>query len=370
MSSFGKAINRKSEQTSNGLAQYQFNTFRKSLLAIYSVAAPLVFLYSGFFLVSRPYNFSENLSRVLASACIFAMALCFTRKKLQAAIPMTVVLLGLASYIFIAFPAVHALGAQAAVGHLIAMSAIYTVAFIALSTLVSHTTLVTVILFLVLAPFLPVWYLTGWDAVRLSLVLRMLSLALITVAIAHMVKRETESSFYLHQQLLFNSLHDSLSGLLNRRGFYETIERFAADTKVSLPARKLSIIMVDIDHFKSINDTYGHEVGDMVIKQLADALKDYFADSATISRFGGEEFIAAIETDNRQTLLEKSEGLRRKISQLKLHVGSDNIIQYTVSIGIAFQNQQENLQQLLLRADKGLYQAKNQGRNQAVEFSS
>lgn len=154
---------------------------------------------------------------------------------------------------------------------------------------------------------------------------------------------------------------DYLSGLYNRRYFFEEGEKLHKNALAKVT--RLTVMMLDIDHFKRVNDTYGHDVGDAVIVRLSSLLEEYF-DGDLIARIGGEEF--AVITQSQDAV-----GTMRKIEKFRQVVASDRLllddveIACTVSIGVVL-SLGADLDVTLKLADKNLYQAKTAGRNQVV----
>lgn len=160
---------------------------------------------------------------------------------------------------------------------------------------------------------------------------------------------------------------DPLSGLYNRRKVFEQLEyEYSRSLRVQGP---LSIIMVDADKFKQVNDTYGHLVGDTVIKAIADAIKGAMRDYDTPGRFGGEEFIAILPGTSGQQALTIAERIRAAVSKLEIAVdNSSQVFNVTVSVGVAaLASTDSKAETIIDRADKALLRAKENGRNQ-VEF--
>lgn len=153
--------------------------------------------------------------------------------------------------------------------------------------------------------------------------------------------------------------HDYLTGLLNRRAFFENASKLHAESlKEKIP---LCVAMMDIDHFKKINDTHGHDGGDAVLRHFAGLLTDHFADDIT-GRLGGEEF--ALLSRNANATMTRCENFRRKIESVPALFG-EIPIQLTVSIGITC-HLQANLDAMLTLADGNLYKAKASGRNRVI----
>lgn len=158
---------------------------------------------------------------------------------------------------------------------------------------------------------------------------------------------------------------DPLTKLLNRRAFREfLLKKMSLSKRYKLP---LSLIMTDIDHFKSVNDTYGHEVGDKVLKRFAKILKRLSRASDTVSRFGGEEFLLLLPNTNLASAWKLSERLRKKIEVSPMPGIPDKI---TASFGITEFIISDTEESFIKRADDALYEAKKTGRNRSVTISS
>lgn len=151
---------------------------------------------------------------------------------------------------------------------------------------------------------------------------------------------------------------DYLTGLPNRRHFFT---RVTAEQKAAPKSESLAII--DIDHFKKINDTYGHDCGDYTLKELAKLVAEYFADY-TAARFGGEEFCVYFSNTSPQKVLQVMEGFREAIETKKLTFEKQNL-SCTVSVGLTHKNK-GGINAMLRLADEHLYSAKNNGRNLVV----
>lgn len=173
-----------------------------------------------------------------------------------------------------------------------------------------------------------------------------------------------QKAFLLEKELLHISRHDSLTGACNLRYITELAEREIA--LAQRHRRALSVAMIDIDHFKQINDTYGHPTGDLVIKQLVNTCMANLRTIDHFGRIGGEEFICILPDSDRAEAIVCAERLRRSIETLQLQT-QEGTIRFTVSIGIALLDQHcANWQALLNDADKALYRAKREGRNRVA----
>ncbi|MCW5772433.1 MAG: GGDEF domain-containing protein, partial [Rhodospirillaceae bacterium] len=170
----------------------------------------------------------------------------------------------------------------------------------------------------------------------------------------------------LQQQLELLASTDPLTGVVNRRRFFHTAE--AELYRARRYDRPVVLGIVDIDHFKRINDTYGHAVGDDCLKSLAHGFANRLRRSDLFARFGGEEFVLLLPETQLGDGLRLCERLRQMVETLKLPVpGKTETIGFTVSIGVAdLQHEGDSLNQLLARADAALYKAKRDGRNQVA----
>lgn len=158
---------------------------------------------------------------------------------------------------------------------------------------------------------------------------------------------------------------DFLTGLYNRRFFFESGEEyFQKMKKKSIGA---TCAMIDIDHFKSINDTYGHEIGDRVIHLIGNVIQEHMPDEDIVARLGGEEFCVLSNSPGRSDTVECFEKLRVKIESSLLEIeGSADAVNVTCSIGLCL-TMEDTLEIMVKLADDKLYEAKKGGRNR-IEF--
>lgn len=153
---------------------------------------------------------------------------------------------------------------------------------------------------------------------------------------------------------------DALTQIPNRHGFHEsTKSAFFGNNQ-----QNVSLCLIDIDYFKHINDTYGHDVGDNVLKQIARLLQENIRNDDLFARWGGEEFIICSNETNANDTYKFGEKLRRVIEDTKFI--KDSPLKITISLGIAVKHVNESFKDCLKRADKKLYQAKNEGRNKTI----
>jgi len=172
----------------------------------------------------------------------------------------------------------------------------------------------------------------------------------------------------LHDELEHLSRIDGLTNLLNRRYFLELAnQEVSRTTRYAIP---LAAIMVDVDLFKSVNDGYGHEVGDIVLREIAATLKTTAREVDLVCRYGGEEFVILLPETSKANALEAAERLRQAVAALEIPLTGSAPIRVTISAGVAVFDEEENpnIDTLLRDADCALYEAKHTGRNRVVAY--
>lgn len=166
----------------------------------------------------------------------------------------------------------------------------------------------------------------------------------------------------LIRHLEYISSHDIITGVYNRRKFFELgHQAFARAKSESFAA------MVDIDKFKNINDTYGHDIGDNVIKQVAATMLENCDENCVLGRVGGEEFAIMIRSKTVEPVMERIETMRMAIANLIFTANKNDIFKVTISSGLARAGtEHQTLDELLKDADNALYEAKGSGRNKSI----
>jgi len=194
---------------------------------------------------------------------------------------------------------------------------------------------------------------------RLKYFMIILSIVIISfLVIGYFIKLLNKKLQLTQKSLIDQANHDSMTGLYNRRSFYHISQKI-----LNLSQRKfeeIHVIMLDIDNFKSINDTYGHDMGDKVIVSLSNTLIKNMRKSDIIARWGGEEFLILLSNTNEKSTLNKAEKIRTSIASMKV-----DEIQFTVSVGVSSFDYTEDatIDDAIKKADNALYEAKNSGKN-------
>lgn len=172
----------------------------------------------------------------------------------------------------------------------------------------------------------------------------------------------------LQEALKIRSIRDSLTGLYNRSYMDESLYR-----DIDRANRKnisLAVIMIDLDHFKSINDTFGHEAGDLVLVEVAKLLMSHTRRSDIVCRYGGEEFLMTLYDVSEEEAFERCEQIRKAIRDVNIFFGETLISRITASFGIAmYPKVSDDWQRLIRAADEALYHSKNSGRNRITLYT-
>lgn len=207
-------------------------------------------------------------------------------------------------------------------------------------------------------------YIYSDEAVSISVkLLFVFGYALLAIGVTKWVKyNETRQG-----ELRIQANTDELTGILNRRSITNFIEYEFNNAKDD--SQPFSLIIIDVDYFKNVNDNHGHLIGDEVLKHLARILKSSFRSSDKVSRWGGEEFAILLPNTQMNHALEVAEKIRKVIDENPITI-KDLIINITISLGVSeFLKSDKCIDNMIHRADEGLYVAKNHNRN-CVKFVS
>lgn len=207
-------------------------------------------------------------------------------------------------------------------------------------------------------------------AIRLNVAIPMAAFVPLVVAppISWVLVGMTLRIYRIEEKMRNIASYDSLTGLLSRHAFFESANR-----SISLANRHkaaFAVLIIDLDHFKSINDRFGHPAGDAVLELFAEVVNSVARRSDIIGRLGGEEFAMLLPSTNTTEAREFCERLHAAIGKAVLK-HQNSVIRYTVSIGLTASSfgSLESIENLLAHADLALYQAKRDGRNQTAVFN-
>lgn len=173
------------------------------------------------------------------------------------------------------------------------------------------------------------------------------------------------SNLSLQETLRNQSVRDGLTGLFNRRYLEEALEREIH--RAARSERPLAIVLADVDFFKKFNDTYGHEIGDLVLREVAQLLDSRLRKADFACRYGGEEFVLILPEADLENARNKAEALRAAVKTLEVQSGRESVGPISLSLGVAvFPENGKEVETLLKAADSALYRAKHEGRDRVV----
>ncbi|MCQ4085312.1 diguanylate cyclase [Saccharibacillus sp. JS10] len=193
----------------------------------------------------------------------------------------------------------------------------------------------------------------------LPIIMLLAALQVISCVFTYYMVRYLRETREMHDMLKQEIEHDFLTGLYNSRGF-ESRYRLAIAS-----GSPFALLLLDIDHFKKVNDTYGHPAGDAVLEQLGKIVREYVRKVGCASRKGGEEFAVILRPCDSKRAIETADRLRRKIEETPFLLPDGRLIHITISVGIGlYPTFSES--QLVEETDRALYRAKQEGRNRGV----
>lgn len=221
----------------------------------------------------------------------------------------------------------------------------------------------TIFLFLMAGVYFSFNFLLFKNGLRLDLSYPLLGLftSYLTVETYNFVRVSVE------RQTFFKlSVTDGLTGLYNIRYFKMLLETEIMLAKPD-PTKKFSVIMSDIDHFKQFNDTYGHPVGDLVLKEVANVIKNSLRASDIVARYGGEEMIILLRGSTLKDALNIAEKIRKNVEAYLVR-DQHHTYKVSISLGVSTYFAKDNVESVIKRADEGLYKAKESGRNRVCSM--
>jgi diguanylate cyclase (GGDEF)-like protein len=168
----------------------------------------------------------------------------------------------------------------------------------------------------------------------------------------------------LRETLRNQSVRDPLTDLFNRRYMEETLEREIRRAERS--GRPLSVVILDLDHFKQFNDTFGHDAGDLLLREVGAFLKEHIRSGDIACRFGGEEFVLILPESEVESTRARAEQLREELKRLSPQHRGQTLRRVSMSLGVAAWEESLTAEALLRAADQALYRAKKEGRDRTV----
>jgi diguanylate cyclase (GGDEF)-like protein len=201
------------------------------------------------------------------------------------------------------------------------------------------------------------------DRLLLDLALTTLIVIVVGYPLAHFFLGQNAKLAAMAAELDRATKTDGLTGLANRRSFFNEARHVINKGDQSIGSG--AILFIDVDHFKSVNDTFGHAVGDAVLCELASVLRSTISEGDLAARLGGEEFAVLLASAGRGRIFQVAERIRRDTKAIATAIGLGRR-EVTVSIGVSMYRPGQNLEAVLISADQSLYAAKAQGRDRIV----
>lgn len=197
----------------------------------------------------------------------------------------------------------------------------------------------------------------GWEIFVDTAFIRLASFIITSIILYTFIMQDRQRRF-LNHQLMKMADEDPLTKLLNKRKFFEVLEE-----KLKVLKPNHYVAMIDIDHFKKVNDTYGHLFGDTILCKVSELLNQYAGKNIVISRFGGEEFIIYFGETDYDTTKNILENIRMDIKNTTFLFNEKVPVHITISIGLSPLNPKDSINQAIYAADQNLYKAKKSGRD-------
>lgn len=197
----------------------------------------------------------------------------------------------------------------------------------------------------------------------MNMIATFLSLGLITVSFSRDTLAAEQKLMDYNREMTYQAETDALTGLMNRRAGEKYFTRIC--DRSAKEGFFVNVVMGDIDYFKAVNDTYGHDAGDEVLRAISALFKEYIVPKGAAIRWGGEEFLFVLIGMNGDEAEIEIEKLRHSIQDLKIQAG-DDVIQVTMTFGLEEVGRDQSLEDSLESADRKLYMGKARGRNQVV----
>jgi diguanylate cyclase len=344
--------------------RHQLDRIRPQIKFLGTVACATVLLLLPWdFRSDSAYRNLAMLMRVLAILPLCLIAVVWSSKWLERHFLPVLLLAGLGS--FLCMSANYILLPERT-GYLFTVLFYYSIAFLTLAPLAGSRILVLAFLVPISLVYAMLYYIGQLQASFIPFSLHALPLLFILSIAAWYARHMAQEHFLLYRENVNLAAHDELTGLHNRRAW--TLQSENLLSRARRENGRFALMLVDIDHFKVVNDTHGHPVGDEVLRQLGACLQSTLRDYDVLGRLGGEEFVISATGMDAQRAWALGERLRRAVERMQLVV-SGNTIRITISIGIACLDETtRTLDALVELADRAMYQAKRNGRNR-VEVS-
>lgn len=346
-----------------GYRQFQLNRIRPQIKILGSLASAVLLMMLPWDLRSdSPWRGPAVALRMVAVIQLYLIAFFWQKQWLERNFVSVFMALALVSFLALCG---NYLLLPERTPYLFTLLFYFNIGFLVLAPLASttHILLVAIVPTLVISAFLLAFNLH--PELLVTFALHTLPLLLILNLAAWYIRAMAQDHYQLYRENTELATYDDLTGLLNRRAWESRSRMLLA--RARREGESFALLLLDVDHFKRINDTWGHLAGDEILRQLARCVKLTLREYDQVGRYGGEEFVVSVAGLKEELVLSLSERLRRAVERQGFSLPDGTGIQLTVSVGLSCLGEGNvDLGSMLDASDKALYLAKEQGRNRVV----
>lgn len=343
--------------------QFQLNRIRPQVKILGTLASLVLLLMLPWDLRSdSPHRWLAVTLRMVAIIQLYLIALVWQKQWLER--NFVPVLMGLALVSFLGLCGNYILLPERT-PYLFTVLFYYNIGFLVLAPLATTMHILAVGVVPTLLVYVFLFTIDSLDTLFVPFTLHTIPLLLILNLAAWYIRSMAQEHYRLYRENTELATYDDLTGLLNRRAWESRTHALLA--RAVRERGPLAVLILDIDHFKTVNDTRGHLAGDEVLRQLATCLKRTLREYDLVGRYGGEEFVVSIAGLEEEPLLALAERLRMAVERHAFQLPDASRVHITMSVGVTCLHEGvASLDAMLESSDKALYRAKQQGRNQVV----
>lgn len=343
--------------------QFQLNRIRPQIKILGTLASIILLLMLPWDLRSdSPHRWTAVMLRMVAIVQLYLIALFWQKQWLER--NFVSVLMGLALVSFLGLCGNYILLPERT-PYLFTILFFYNIGFLVLAPLATATHILAAAIVPTLVVYLFLFVIDSLDTLFVPFTLHTIPLLLILNLAAWYIRSMAQDHYRLYRENTELATYDDLTGLFNRRAWESRTSPLLA--RAMREREPLALLLLDIDHFKTINDTWGHLAGDEVLRQLAGCLRRTLREYDLVGRYGGEEFVISVAGLEEEPILALADRLRKAVERHRFKLPDGTEVSITLSIGVACLHEGvASLDALLDESDKALYQAKKQGRNEVV----
>ena len=343
--------------------QFQLNRIRPLVKMLGTLASVILLLMLPWDLRSdSPHRWLAVTLRMVAVVQLYLIALVWQKQWLERNFVPVVMALGLVGFLglcgnYILLPE--------RTPYLFTVLFYFNIGFLVLAPLASNVHILTVGIVPTVIVYGLLFTIDRLDALFVDFTLHAIPLLLILNLTAWYLRNMAQEHYRLYRENTELATFDDLTGLLNRRAWESRTNTLLA--RAIREREPLALLILDLDHFKTVNDTWGHLAGDEVLRQVAGCLKRTLREYDHVGRYGGEEFVVSVSGLETEPLQALAERLRTAVERHRFKLADGTLIHVTISVGVASLHEGvASLDALLDLSDKALYRAKQQGRNRVV----